>query len=603
MNSIAAQPIVQQLQETGYLCRRVLDALLREDVQNLVSDSRVLTAETVPFRRQLPGKLQRCHWLAFDRLGDGRLWLAVKPGTFMQPWVLQDLPVYWETAGRYQWLDDLETILKLFYQALNGEARQRFEAFAEECRIAVEHGVICSQEKQRYFNACRKQVYWDDSNWAARILHYERLGAFLDHPFYPTARAKLGFNADDLAAYCPEFQRPFRLHWLAVPKALCRRQGDGRGNLIFPGFSELGLDPHYAATHELLPVHPFMWGEYLQTLLLEHGLINQVLIAPKTGLEVIPTLSVRTVQVCSHPHIHLKLPLAIRTLGGMNIRTIKPGTITDGHTVQTLLGNIINDETNLRGRVLLTDESRGLTVAESASLGYIVRQYPTAIEQGTTVAVASLLAETPERNLVLEQLAELYFGDVSGFLDAYLDLTLRLHLTLWLRYGIALESNQQNSLLVVQKTEPRLRLLLKDNDAPRIYPEILASNRPDLIAEIQYLRDQRILADDESALAQMFTTITLQLNITVLLEALAAAGTWPKEQLYRLLHGKIVDILEDMEKQGVNTRPARSCLLEAEFHYLKLLLTAATLQSKQNTGATDVNKYYGKTAPNGLRQL
>ncbi|PPD04667.1 MAG: siderophore biosynthesis protein [Methylobacter sp.] len=604
MNSIAVQTLFQQFEEADYLCRRVLDALLREDVQNLVSHSHWFCAESVPFRRQLPGKLKKCQWLAARHLSGGCLWLAVKPGSFMQSWVLHDLPVCWESAGRYQWLDDLENILGLFYQALNGEARQRFEAFAEECKVAVEHSIICRQEKQRYFNACQMQSSTGSAPiWLQHLLHYERLAAFLDHPFYPTARAKLGFDADDLAAYSPEFQNAFRLNWLAVPKALCRRHGNIATTGILPDFSDLGLDPSHADSHELLPVHPFMWGERLHTLLRDHGLLNRVLLAPKTALEVVPTLSVRTVQLCNQPRVHLKLPLAIRTLGGMNIRTIKPSTIEDGHTVQTLLGKIIQDEPKLRGLVLLTDESRGLTAAESASFGYIVRQYPNAIEHGTTVAVAGLLAETPKRNLVVEQLVEFYFDDDKDFLEAYLDITLRLHLTLWLRYGIALESNQQNSLLVVQQEEPRLRLLLKDNDAPRIYPAMLATSRPDLAEALERLVDRRILAENELALAQMFTTITLQLNITSLLEGLAATGKRRRDTFYRQLHAKITEVLDDLEGEGVNTRSARDYLLESEWHYLKLLLTAATLQGKHNTGAADVNKYYGKTAPNRLRQL
>ena len=46
---------------------------------------------------------------------------------------------------------------------------------------------------------------------------------------------------------------------------------------------------------------------------------------------------------------------------------------------------------------------------------------------------------------------------------------------------------------------------------------------------------------------------------------------------------------------------AREVLLEAEDLYAKYLLIAATLAEKTDTGATDVNKFYGLSAPNFLK--
>ncbi|TNE95376.1 MAG: hypothetical protein EP328_10010, partial [Gammaproteobacteria bacterium] len=59
--------------------------------------------------------------------------------------------------------------------------------------------------------------------------------------------------------------------------------------------------------------------------------------------------------------------------------------------------------------------------------------------------------------------------------------------------------------------------------------------------------------------------------------------------------------LEQLDCQGVNTRPAREVLLEDSQLYTKYLLRAGSLESKSRTGATDINKFYGKLAPNFLR--
>ncbi|MCZ8488664.1 hypothetical protein O9992_19980 [Vibrio lentus] len=48
---------------------------------------------------------------------------------------------------------------------------------------------------------------------------------------------------------------------------------------------------------------------------------------------------------------------------------------------------------------------------------------------------------------------------------------MQVHLTLqWIRYGIALESNQQNAIIAFDE-QGKMTLAMKDNDAARIWPE------------------------------------------------------------------------------------------------------------------------------------
>ncbi|MDA6077564.1 ferric iron reductase [Edwardsiella anguillarum] len=102
--------------------------------------------------------------------------------------------------------------------------------------------------------------------------------------------------------------------------------------------------------------------------------------------------------------------------------------------------------------------------------------------------------------------------------QSYCTLMAEVHLTLWLRYGIALESNQQNAMLSLAPGQP-LTLVLKDNDAARLWPARFCAACPDLAPRLVQLRDPRICVDDERALAQMFITITLQLDLAAVLES------------------------------------------------------------------------------------
>lgn len=591
-----------------YICHRVIDTLLREDVRECVSRSELIPNAALPAELGKYAKVNLV-WLKVTHFDDDDcLWIPVVKSTFMQDWRGAGFPLLWQEGGQVRELYAIEDIITCFTRGLHPAAVLPFNAFAAECQVAAEHRQVSETERERWFTELRAlhgvATGTQLPNWHACLLHYDRLGAFLDHPFYPTARAKLGFDAEALATYGPEFQRNFLLHWLAVPLALYHPSiANGHSlPLLWPTFEAVGLPASMVNTHALIPIHPFVWEHELANFLGEAGL-HGVIRAPRAYLRVVPTLSVRTVVMLDTPEWHLKLPLTIRTLGAKNIRTIKPSTIRDGHSIQTLLTDIAACEPSIVSRLLLTREDCGGHVDNRMFLGYILRRYPVdALRESTLIPVAALLAQTSAGNTVAEEAAaQFYDGDLEAFFNDYLDLTLRLHLLLWLRYGIALESNQQNSVVVFSREEPRLRLLLKDNDSARIHFDYLARRWPNLASRVAELQDRRIVVADELPLAQMFTTITLQLNIAVLVERFAPILGLPATALYSRIRLRIETVLSELAADGENIKLANQLLLEDDRLYIKYLLIAATLAEKTETGAADVNKFYGRSAPNFLR--
>jgi siderophore synthetase component len=594
-------PIIRQEDYRRYIYMRVVDTLLREDVCQCVSKAQIWHGVSLPVEIAKHAAAHEA-WLRIGHLADECIWLPVVNTVFMQRWRAADMLALAQAGSHVRLLDTVEDILAVFNRSVSPREAALYEAFGQECGVAAEHKLVSECERLRWF---ARTTWQADATWQYHLLHFDRLGAFLDHPFYPTARAKLGFDAKALAAYGPEFQRSFELRWLAIPKQLHYPSTEDLSDWpeLWPEMEHVGLPAALADTHALVPVHPFVWTHHLDGFLHKHGLDQHIMHAPKAYLSVLPTLSVRTVLLEHAPEWHLKLPLTIRTLGAKNIRTIKPSTIHDGNTVQTLLGELVQKEPGLDGRVLLTDEARGAHVQQQPFLGYILRRYPEAdLQHAVSIPIAALLAQTPEGGLVAELLAgHFYKGDLSAFLDDYFDLTLQLHLRLWIRYGIALESNQQNSVLVLSKQTPPMRLLLKDNDAARIHADFLRVKHAGLAARLERLQDRRILVDTELPLAQMFTTITLQLNIAVLVEDLAPRMGVGPHTLYAKVRRLIEHILTTLEQEGEHVDFARKVLLESEYLPIKYLLIAATLAEKANTGATDVNKFYGQSAPNFLR--
>ena len=562
---------VHDEEHDAYMAMRVVDAFLREDIMGCASRS-VVTGDV----------------LLTEPTAGGRLRIPVRRSQFMQRWRVRELPVVHERDGVARPVRGMQALLDALRAALGVADEELFEAFRKECATAIEHRSACEAERDRWFSGPVDPA----SSPAVRFVHWDRLAAFLDHPFYPTARAKLGLTTAHLEQYTPEFQPSFELRWLALPKTLARIAGALPA--WWPSPSQLELAPGLDATHVCFPVHPHFWEHDLPTYLAGSPIAEHVVLAPKAFRTVTPTLSVRTVACVDDPRCHIKVPLCMRTLGAKNIRTIKPSTVHDGHVIQQMLGEIAAGEPTLKDGVVLTDESTGGYVDDLPWLAFIVRRYPADVENTAIVPVAAFLAPSSSGGIVFEDIANTYFGgNALELFDAYIGAMFAFHLRLWIRYGIALESNQQNSAIVLQHGTPKLRLLLRDNDAARVRPGQHTRARTEV------LRDRRIVVDGDLPLAQMFITITLQLCVTAIVEGLLARGHG--KDLYRRVRHRIEAVLHELEREGDDVSEARKILLEAPAHPLKLLLVAATLRSKQDTGVADVNKYYGHTAPNSLR--
>ncbi|WP_169948800.1 IucA/IucC family protein [Microbispora sp. H11081] len=405
------------------------------------------------------------------------------------------------------------------------------------------------------------------------LIRYESLAATVDHPLYPTARCRLGISPAGLAAHAPEFAAEFAMRWAAAPRervTLSRTDLPG----WWPAPGDVGLPSCLAGTHVLFPVHPLT--EPLVTRL------PGVVPGREPYLTVRPTLSTRTVEVADR--VHLKVPLAASTLGLRNRRSIKPGTLRDGALAESLLRRILAREPRLR--VSLADEQT-YGHAGHEHLAWLVRGLP----EGEIVPVAALLAPLAGRDgrLVLHEVAERHHGgDAEALLRDYLAVLLEWNVTLFVRYGVALEAHQQNLALLFR--DGPVRLLVKDNDGLLASPRRLRAAGLD----VPGFGDERMLTDDPYALADVFVTITLHLA------AMAVAhGALPGPAA--TLVAQALAAALDAYGDDPAARLLRARTLDADRLTGKSMVVAGTLVAKDRTGARDVNKFYGTTGPNYLR--
>ncbi|MGV7197613.1 IucA/IucC family protein [Xanthomonas axonopodis] len=571
-----------------YIATRIIDACLREDLRGIVSRGQAATPDPgVLAQWSDPGPVDG--WWRITHLPGGTLWLPIHHGGVLQDfsacsdrWVVQTADAAQLEQGARAWLQRMGA-------ELDAQTLQLHRAYADEADCAAAHRGLARQAYDAQAPALATALQHADP--AERAYRCDQLASYRDHPFYPTARAKAGLEASELRNYAPEFAPTFALRWLAIPHALASCTSTPPAAL-WPDLATLGLPPALAHTHLAWPVHPLVWERLEQPgFELPAGAVR----APRAWLQVRPTLSVRTLVPVQQPHLHLKLPIPMRTLGALNLRLIKPSTLYDGHWLERALRRIDAHDSALRGRCVFVDESHGGHVGQTRHLAYLVRRYPP-LDDATLVPVAALCAWLPDGRPMAIHLAEQFaHGDVQAWWRDYTELLLAVHLRLWLRYGIALEANQQNSVLVYAHGQ-RTRLLMKDNDAARIAMPQLRAQLPD-IDTLGPLHDARIAVDDAQALAQMFCTIVLQLDLQAVLEGLAEWQPALRAPLAAQLQAQLARTLEHLHAEGIDTAPARDLLAMPRLP-VKYLLSAGSLLSKQLTGASDINKFYGNSAPN-----
>ncbi|MGP3988346.1 IucA/IucC family protein [Streptomyces sp. 3N207] len=588
------------------LALRVLDALLREDVAGLRTRSRAEQREDGTWLRLDGGRL---HGGRFDGAEVGTLFLPVTEDGFQCVWRAR-LPLllhqpYGGTAARE--LTAPDEIVGALRTRADPQDRAGFDDFAEECRQTLSTMRLHADTRAETADRLVARYGADPAGWTglAGGLGHDTLAARHDHPVYPTARGRSGLGEEQLRAYAPEFHPRFALRWLVLPReTLTLPAGEQALPECWPTPAALGL-PGPDGDHLALPVHPLSIGTPLRAALRAAGLEGRARLAEARHLEAVPTLSMRTVALVDEPALHLKLPLATATLGLRNRRTIKPGTLADGAAGQRLLEKVIAREPRFRDTVLLADE-RTYAHAGHELLAVLCRRYPSGLEGSVVVPMAALLGEAPGGGLVIDRLADRFHGgDPAALLDAALRLLLDWQTTLF-GYGIALESHQQNVSLVLDRDGgggTRLRLLLKDNDGPRINAARMHATLGTDAPGTAGFEDPRIFAEDDGPVTDLFTTITLHLCVGAYAFGLARQGRAPLERLLGPVRDRLAECVEALgTRLGEAGAVLRERVLEAPRLPVKAMITAGTLLTKERSGAADINKHY-TSGPNYLLRV
>lgn len=576
------------------LMRRVLSTLLREDVVGLRTRTAV--------EERADGR-----WLRLRAGGGARadLLLPVEDDGFQCEYAARSpLLRAEEPDGSGRDLAHGPEVLAALAEFAEPEDRTGFAAFAGEYRDALDALRLQAATREEAMARLADRFGPDPADWRGLTasLGFDTLAARQGHPLYPTGAARTGLTPAQLTGHAPEFAPSFALRWLLVPRdRLTVHLPAGEPPAAFwPLPSDLGAAGR-DGDHLALPVHPLTAAGPLRDALRESGPAGGAVLVEQPYLAVEPTLSTRTVAVRAHPRTHLKLPLATSTLGLLNRRSIKPGTLVDGTAAQRLLEAVRLREPRFRDRVLHCDETRWMHAGHEL-LAVLVRAIPAGLDGCTVLPLAALPAPAPDGRPVIDHLADRHTaGDPVALLDAVLTLLLDWQVTLF-GYGMALESHQQNVSLVLDERggAARIRLLFKDDDGLRVHRGRLAATLGRRLADAADFADPRITVADDAPLVALFTTITVHLCAGALAVALSGPGRTALPDLLGLVRDRLAEAVARLARTAPGPAGTlRAAVLEADRLPVKAMVTAGTLLTKRRSGATDINKHY-TSGPNYL---
>jgi len=269
------------------------------------------------------------------------------------------------------------------------------------------------------------------------------------HPYHPSYKSRLGFNAVDNAEYGPEFGRPVRPVRVAVHRDLLRWSAAS------------GVEPEAVGDHLVIPVHPWQWRKHGPTTwasLLADG----ALVPLGTGDdEYRAQQSIRSLANVSRPE-QPTLKLALSIVNTSTARTLAPHTVANAPLITAWLEGIVARDAFLATELRPVLLGERLGVAHSPELGAIWRDsLPPHLGAGEQAAPFTALTHVDATG---EPFIAGWVKDegVEAWARRLLEVTLPPVLHFLVAHGIALEAHAQNLILIHDGGGRPRRLGLRD---------------------------------------------------------------------------------------------------------------------------------------------
>lgn len=483
-----------------------------------------------------------------------------------------------------------DRVFTLLSDAESGAPATHRDAVLSDLRTAVLHGHVVRAGWVRVSDRTPRPGTRDGGGSA--LLAGERLAATRGRPFHPTARAVGGWTGRDLARFGPMAADPVPLDWVAVRRDHLRLgPGAGSARLAELALDEAGaarvaavLAERCGAGYLPVPVHPFDREHVLAREFA--GEIRDGIVVPLERIGTAhPTASLRTLALPGHrPPRHLKLPLAVTTLGAA--RLLPPRHLDHGDRAARVITDVLRADPQLASRVSITDEGdwAGFAVPDGSDefddrpgrLAAQVRHYPDLVaEDGCPLPLAALAA--PEWDVLGPLLQVEDRTAAERFLTELTTDVLTVAFG-FVGHGVLPEMHGQNVVATFEPAAGRparvRRLVLRDHDTLRVHREWAdAAGTPDPGYRIAPGAAQSLLLDRPEQLVGYLQTLVVQVALRAVAVAVGDRFGVPESAWWDIVGDAVPAALDAADPPG----PVRSTLAE-------LLLEAPTWPARAVLG-------------------
>ena len=416
----------------------------------------------------------------------------------------------------------------------------------------------------------------------------EQFASLKDRPFHPVAKEKRGLTAEDYAVYQAEYHQPLAVQTVAIRKSHVI-QGKGGTDEQYAQFwgdtllrcqqalIEKGYDTE---DYVIFPVHPWQYEHVLPVQFSAEIKQGIVVLLDVTMGQYLSSSSMRTLIPLAAPFTHLKVPFSMQSLGALRLTPTR--YMKNGEAGETLLRDIIAQDTSLNGRVKLCDETvwwsymneaQDIFQDQSGHLTMQLRHYPESIKDAQMVTSMAALAahESTLYERILEtdhpttEQINALFEQVS---DAFLKMTLAL-----MKYGVLPELHGQNVLVVFREGHVA-EFVLRDHDTVRIFPEWLTAQGFKLPNyAVRKDTPNTLLNEDIETFFAYFQTLAVSVNLYAIVDALVDVFKVSEMELMTQLRQKMQHHIDTIDwLPGTSEEVERIIFTQETWPFKRILL-------------------------------
>ncbi|WP_411268118.1 IucA/IucC family protein [Paenibacillus sp. PL91] len=354
----------------------------------------------------------------------------------------------------------------------------------KELSIVNDNGQFAGEFVYRVIQSCHNIQAFIEARMMDQASLYGTAFSFMDaeqallfgHSMHPTPKSRQGIPDTKQSQYSPELKGHFRMHYFAAKRTIVR-EGSSMEQSASDWIKghirkQISLKSHpiqnyiKAEDWSIIPVHPLQadWlaGRPEVIRWLELGELRDL---GPLGEEYKATSSIRTVYNEEAPFM-LKVSVPIKVTN--SLRMNKSRELESGGEVKRLLDTAVGDVSKLYPAFTIVNDPAYITLQsqEQAESGFevVLRMNPFMKEEASQATVIAALVQQPIPgsksrlgNIVhsIAQREGKTTAEISvEWFRRYLNMSLSPMLWLYMKYGIALEAHQQNSVVRLHEGYP-----------------------------------------------------------------------------------------------------------------------------------------------------